>query len=139
MCYIRGKNKELKEWIRTVNIRDNYTCQICFGCRGYIRLRTHHIKDTFRYPELIFDVQNGITLCIACHNTVHNLGQKRTEETRKKLSVQKLGPLNPRYGKPGIMLGKKHSKETIEKIKIGKRKYDEQKKESDTQKIIKVK
>jgi len=44
------------------------------------------------------------------------LGIKRSQETIEKLRQQKLGANNPRYGKPGTMLGKKSSKEERQRM-----------------------
>ena len=62
---------EYKLWRSTVFERDNYTCQIC-NCRG-TRLNAHHIKNYAHYPELRYDVSNGVTLCEACHKLVHKI------------------------------------------------------------------
>lgn len=62
-------NPKWKEWRRKVFERDNWTCQDCGG-KGY--LHPHHIvpvKDCLKmdFEELIFDVENGLTLCKDCH------------------------------------------------------------------------
>lgn len=76
------KTIEWKEWRNLVYERDNYTCQIC-GARSNkgisIILHPHHIKSYSKYPDIRFDVNNGITLCSACHYKLHgnlNLGRK---------------------------------------------------------------
>lgn len=55
---------EYKEWRKKVFKRDNYTCREC-GEKRY--LQAHHIKQVALFPELMFDVDNGETLCKECH------------------------------------------------------------------------
>lgn len=66
----RGMNNyEYKSWRTAVFRNDNFTCQSCGVKSGMIE--AHHIKPWADYPELRFDVSNGITLCRACHYRVH--------------------------------------------------------------------
>ena len=55
-------------WRAAVFERDNYTCQMCNVRGGY--LQAHHIEPVHdnKNTLLIFDVNNGITLCKKCHN-----------------------------------------------------------------------
>ena len=55
---------EYQDWKNSIFIRDNYTCQEC-GKKE--KLQVHHVKSFAYYPELRFDISNGITLCIDCH------------------------------------------------------------------------
>lgn len=61
---------EYKKWRSTIFKRDNYTCQLCNNCNCYIT--AHHIYKFSEYPDERFDIDNGITLCKQCHNTVVN-------------------------------------------------------------------
>lgn len=70
---------EYKKWHAEVLKKDNYTCQKC-GKRGG-RLQSHHIKEWAKFPELRFDVNNGIAVCEDCHIAIH--GGKRKPMTRK--------------------------------------------------------
>jgi 5-methylcytosine-specific restriction endonuclease McrA len=60
----------MKEWVRLVKERDNYTCQLCgkkLDADKPAGLAAHHIiPRTIR--ELSLDVMNGITLCSYCHH-----------------------------------------------------------------------
>lgn len=56
---------EYREWREAVFNRDNFTCQNC-GTRGGT-IHADHIKPWAFFPELRFDVNNGRTLCVPCH------------------------------------------------------------------------
>ena len=62
-------------WSRDVKDRDNWKCKIAdSNCRGH--LESHHILNWKDYPELRYDVNNGITLCVGHHPR----GRKREEQ-----------------------------------------------------------
>lgn len=65
---------ELTEWRNSVFRRDNYTCQICGQHGG--RLQAHHIKGYKQYPDLRWDLNNGVTLCVECHKKTDNYGSR---------------------------------------------------------------
>jgi len=64
------RKPEYLKWRKAVFERDNYTCQKCDNKTGG-NLRAHHIKPFAEYPELRFDVSNGVTFCHACHELEH--------------------------------------------------------------------
>lgn len=65
---------QYKKWVTSVYQRDNYTCQKC-GAVGMIH--AHHIKQWKDYPELRYEINNGITLCQDCHSIEHGRIIKR--------------------------------------------------------------
>jgi endogenous inhibitor of DNA gyrase (YacG/DUF329 family) len=65
---LRGE-KPTREWRKEVFKRDNFTCQECGDTRK--TLNAHHIKPWALYPELRHDIDNGVTLCVDCHEKQH--------------------------------------------------------------------
>lgn len=65
---------EYKTFRKKVFERDNYQCQECG--KKTRTLEVHHIKSQSEYPELIYDINNGITLCHECHKLTDNYGYK---------------------------------------------------------------
>jgi len=74
----RKVSKEWKKWRDAVFLRDDWTCMDC-NERG-LRLHPHHINAKSLYPELIFDVDNGITLCVECHMKTESWGRPSDRE-----------------------------------------------------------
>ena len=60
---------EYKDWQMAVFKRDNWNCQCC-GNHGK-NLCSHHILNRSEFPLLKYIVENGITLCVQCHNSFH--------------------------------------------------------------------
>ena len=73
---------EIRLWRESVFARDNYTCQKC-GLKG-VYLQVHHIKNFAEYPELRFDIDNGITLSKKAHLEFHNI-YGRNNNTKEQL------------------------------------------------------
>lgn len=58
-------SRQYVSWRNLIFTRDNWTCKKC-GVKGG-NLVAHHIRNFAEYPELRFDLDNGITL----HNLHH--------------------------------------------------------------------
>ena len=72
-----------KEWRMKVFERDMFKCKIFNqDCKG--QLQAHHILKWAEYPELRYEINNGITLCIAHHP------RKWAEEKRLAPEFQRL-------------------------------------------------
>lgn len=56
-------------WARAVLRRDRRICKMC-GSRKLIH--AHHIRPWARFPELRYEVKNGLALCVQCHRKVHS-------------------------------------------------------------------
>lgn len=76
-------NPEYKRWRLNIYRRDNFKCRInnC-DCSG--RIIAHHILSFTYHSELRYDVNNGITLCLAHHP------RKRSEEAKLSPFFQRL-------------------------------------------------
>jgi hypothetical protein len=64
-------DSKYKNWRSKVLSRDKYKCQMP-GCNCKKRLQAHHIR---RWADCVltrYEVSNGITLCRACHDRIHN-------------------------------------------------------------------
>lgn len=73
------------KWVNAVISRDKATCQHC-GAND-VELHAHHIKSYKDHPDLRFDVDNGITLCYACHWAVHTAQNENSVNSVKPLTA----------------------------------------------------
>ena len=65
--------KKRSVWFRReVLKRDMNVCQRCFKKeRKNCPVVAHHIKTVKDYPELRFEISNGLTICVPCHAIIH--------------------------------------------------------------------
>lgn len=63
---------ESDAWYKSVFSRDCFTCQVCGDNKGG-NLNAHHKFPWKDFPQLRFDINNGITLCEKCHIEIHRL------------------------------------------------------------------
>jgi hypothetical protein len=66
----RQRDYQHARWADNIISRDKATCQKC-GAKE-IELHAHHIKPYIDYPELRYDLNNGVTLCCECHWDEHS-------------------------------------------------------------------
>jgi len=72
-----------KRWQISIYKRDKYRCQLCGGSNN---LNANHIKRFSEYPELRFEISNGITLCFNCHKAIR--GKENEWENRFTLMLE---------------------------------------------------
>lgn len=76
---------EYKEWRLEVYKRDHWTCQDCNIKQSYPI--AHHLKSFHDYPELRFEIYNGVTLCRSCHLKRHRIVEFSNEEDSRIVIV----------------------------------------------------
>lgn len=80
------RSSAYNSWRNDVWKRDNWKCRISNNCKG--KIKVHHILSWRNYPELRYNINNGITLCQAHHPL------KRAEEKRLIPFFQGLVPVS---------------------------------------------
>lgn len=77
-----------KNWRMSVWIRDGFKCRILNDdCNG--RIEAHHILGWSLYPELRYEINNGITLCHAHHPRVRAEEKRLTPQFQELVAVSK--------------------------------------------------
>lgn len=76
------RSGKYKVWRKSVLIRDNFICQKTKISGG--KLVVHHINNFAEFPELRFDINNGITLSQKAHIDFHKI-YGSTNNTREQL------------------------------------------------------
>lgn len=62
------RSHKARWWRDAVKARDGQKCVDCGCTKG---LHAHHIKSWKDHPELRFELSNGKTLCVRCHQKTH--------------------------------------------------------------------
>lgn len=76
------------EWRRTSSLvrrRDNSVCRLCGDAK---RLELHHIERVCDAPLLVFDPNNIVTLCYACHKRIRGKERRWRKRLLKLIGSQ---------------------------------------------------
>lgn len=66
----KRKSGDTKTWSKKIrNIFNNK----CFLCDSMEKLNAHHLMNYKDYPELRYDINNGVCLCQKCHKEFHSM------------------------------------------------------------------
>ena len=68
----------LRKWAKQIKARDNFTCNRCNTVATGGSIHAHHIVPKEYFPEVAFDMDNGVTLCSSCHRSFHAFVDKLT-------------------------------------------------------------
>jgi 5-methylcytosine-specific restriction endonuclease McrA len=71
------------KWRKAVFTRDNFRCR---ECGSEENLEAHHIKPFSAAPELMYVVENGLTLCKDCHKKTDSYARKKGKRAINGLS-----------------------------------------------------
>lgn len=78
-----------QKWIRlreSVLQRDMYMCQYCKRFGKHVQAdHVHHVLPREFYPELTYTPWNLISLCKACHDSMHYRKDRTLTDTGKEL------------------------------------------------------
>lgn len=77
---IARSRRQYREWKAEVLKRDGYKCtkcglvhgHICSCCGHRVLLHAHHLRPFKEFPELRYEVSNGVSLCERCHMEEHH-------------------------------------------------------------------
>lgn len=76
------KDPLLLEWKLEVCRKVGFVCQLCGSTK---QIEAHHIKEKRNFPELKYDVSNGMCLCHDCHVKTDNYGYKAVKKQKQRL------------------------------------------------------
>lgn len=79
------KTARWKRLRKNIIHRDGGYCQRCLNLIGILttdRLEVHHIKPRSKYPDLIFDPSNLITVCSTCNMAMGTSGELDFDPTK---------------------------------------------------------
>lgn len=75
------KRPAYNAWRKLVQERDQGKCVIC---NSVVRIVADHIRPRFLFPELIYEITNGRTLCRKCHDTLLTSTRKGIQDMTRE-------------------------------------------------------
>lgn len=99
----RFKDERYTAWRNAVLDRDGYVCRHCGRlCKKHEKgLAAHHLKPYADFPELRFDISNGVTLCRSCHMAEHRRPIRPPEKIECACGCGTVIDAVDPYGRPG--------------------------------------
>jgi hypothetical protein len=118
--------KQYMKWKLAVIKRDGFKCvscgveqgHVCECCGSRILLHAHHIKSFSEFPDLRYDVSNGIALCGICHWKEHNGKQGELLETPESPRRHNVAGNGKRDGEKSRGIGQSAAKPTRNSRKV---------------------
>lgn len=89
-----------RAWSRAVIGRDGGACTKC-GRTG-VEMHAHHIKPHKEFPELRWEVSNGVTLCYSCHWAEHSVQNANGVNSGEPAADNAGGNPEPSFGRKPI-------------------------------------
>lgn len=84
------QSSKYRRWRNKVFKRDRYTCRKCGDDAGS-NLTAHHILSADEYPDLRYEVDNGLTLCEDCHSKIHGTPVRGSRHKYIEMTVCQCG------------------------------------------------
>jgi len=82
-CYAWKGGISRDWWRKRILEKYDFTCQLC-GLRDEDVVEADHIKPKHLYPELRYDLENGMALCANCHRRKTRIEHKKLMKERWK-------------------------------------------------------
>lgn len=80
---------KLKSW--SLRVRKIGKCNVCGNTEN---LSAHHLYDKNTHPTLKYQDENGVCLCITCHNNFHKMYTSASQTTPSQYNKFKIIELN---------------------------------------------
>jgi group I intron endonuclease len=92
--YLIYSTKEYINWRASIFSRDDRTCALCNIKDWKVEFNVHHIYPKRDFPELIFELSNGIVLCEKCHDKINRKEYEYIDKFNHILQERGITPLN---------------------------------------------